>query len=68
MAAEKCKFMDGCPIVQYFGRQGWEKYIEQYCSGDYRTCQRFQVQHSGQPAPTHLLPWDAPPIRKDNIQ
>jgi hypothetical protein len=57
----KCKQIDICPIVKYFGKTGWRKFRRRYCEGDYTRCRRFQLRQNGMPVPIHLMPWDDSP-------
>ncbi len=72
--AQKCNFIEGCPIFRYFSRMSEVVYRMAYCEGDYHTCARHQLRTSGQPVPvnlgpqgTKLWPDGAPPPAELNL-
>jgi hypothetical protein len=57
VAAERCQFVEGCPIYKYFRRIAAEITRETYCEGPYFTeCARRKLRLAGQPVPDNLLP------------
>jgi hypothetical protein len=54
----ECEFADGCPIVKYFGKQGWKVMLARYCHGAFIRCRRYQLKQAGQTVPDYVMPWD----------
>lgn len=53
----ECKWYPVCPMKEYL-KEGLldEKYVREYCRGDYRRCVRYQKQARGEPHPDNMLP------------
>jgi hypothetical protein len=57
VAAERCQFVEGCPIYKYFRRVAEQITRETYCEGPYfPECARRKLRLAGQPVPDNLLP------------
>ena len=54
----RCEFAEKCPIVKYFGEQGWKVMLARYCYGNYPRCSRYRIHQAGQPVPEYVMPWD----------
>jgi len=54
---QRCQFISGCPIFEYFNRTAKKVYLAMYCEGDYGRCQRRRLRMAGQPVPKDLLPY-----------
>lgn len=52
-----CKWFHLCPLRR-FEKQGQldEKWVRDYCRGDYLGCARYQQQEAGRAHPDHLMP------------
>jgi len=52
-----CKWYSVCPMRRFYqlGELD-EKWIEKYCRGDWKRCQRYAMEESGEPHADWLLP------------
>ncbi len=54
---DTCKWYQVCPMKRYYEKGELdEKWIDQYCKGDYETCVRYQMEERGEPHPDNMLP------------
>ncbi len=52
-----CKWHESCPLKKFYERgELEEKWIEEYCKGNYKNCVRYQKEEKGIPHPDNLLP------------
>lgn len=53
----ECKWFLVCPM-KWFYEAGIlpEKWIDQYCKGDWETCVRYHMEERGEPHPDWMLP------------
>jgi hypothetical protein len=54
---KQCKWYQVCPI-KYFTDQGMleDRWVKNYCLGDWASCKRYQAEESGIPHPDYMLP------------
>lgn len=52
-----CKWFFVCPMKRYY-EQGLldEKWIENYCKGDWQNCVRYKMEERGEPHTDWMLP------------
>lgn len=55
--SEVCKWYSVCPMKRFYeeGKLD-EKWIEQYCKGDNKSCVRYQMEERGELHPDNMLP------------
>lgn len=55
--SKTCKWYDVCPLKRFYeeGKLD-EKWIEDYCKGDYKSCVRYKMEEEGKPHPDNMLP------------
>lgn len=55
--SKTCKWYDVCPLKRFYeeGKLD-EKWIEDYCKGDYKSCVRYKMEEGGKPHPDNMLP------------
>lgn len=52
-----CLYHPRCNLAALFtSRSAMLRWRREYCEGEYRECQRFQLEQAGQPVPEGLLP------------
>ncbi|HEX38118.1 MAG TPA: uracil-DNA glycosylase [Candidatus Cloacimonetes bacterium] len=53
----QCKWYSVCPMKYYFeaGKLD-EKWVKEYCHGDWSICVRYHLEESGQYHPDNMLP------------
>ena len=52
-----CKWYPACPLKKYYERgEIEEKWIDDFCKGDYEKCVRYQMEEAGEPHPDNMLP------------
>ncbi|MCK4491056.1 MAG: uracil-DNA glycosylase [Candidatus Altiarchaeales archaeon] len=56
-ANKTCKWYDECPMKRFYeeGRLE-ERWIREYCKGNYRGCVRYRLEEEGKPHPDNMLP------------
>lgn len=53
---EVCKWYDVCPTKRFYEEGKLEeKWIENYCKGDNKSCIRYQLEEGGEPHPDNML-------------
>jgi len=52
-----CKWFSVCPM-KYFYENGKldKKWIDSYCKGNWKSCERYQMEESGKYHPDNMLP------------
>ena len=52
-----CKWYHACPMKQFYeeGKLD-EKWIQNYCKGDWRKCVRYEMEETSQYHPNSMLP------------
>jgi hypothetical protein len=63
MQTNHCPFIEGCPMFKYFQKFMKKVYLNMYCQGFYRDCERRTLKLSGKEVPAQMLPngdmlWD----------
>ncbi|OYT53698.1 MAG: uracil-DNA glycosylase [Candidatus Altiarchaeales archaeon ex4484_2] len=55
--SDTCRWYPLCPMKRFFeeGRLD-EKWIKEYCKGNYRECVRYRMEDEGKPHPDNMLP------------
>lgn len=55
--SKTCKWYDVCPLKRFYeeGKLD-EKWIEDYCKGDYKSCVRYKMEEEGKPHSDNMLP------------
>lgn len=53
---QRCEFTESCPMYKYFQRADKRGYLAKFCEGDYKACERRQLELKGEPVPDNLLP------------
>jgi len=54
---KECKWFPVCPMKRFYeARKLSEKWIKQYCKGDWNTCIRYHLEERGEMHPDWMLP------------
>ena len=52
-----CKWYPVCPMKYYFERGELdEKWVREYCHGNWKSCVRYQMEERGEFHPDNMLP------------
>lgn len=52
-----CKWYQVCPMKYYYEKGELdEKWINDYCKGDWKSCVRYQMEENGEYHPDNMLP------------
>ncbi|MGM0380876.1 MAG: uracil-DNA glycosylase [bacterium] len=55
--ADECKWYSVCPLKRYYERGKLaEKWVSNFCHGDYNSCVRYQLEERGEFHPDYMLP------------
>ncbi len=54
---KECKWFFACPMKRFYERGLLnEKWIKEYCWGDWKNCVRYNMEERGEPHPDRMLP------------
>ncbi len=53
----ECKWFSVCPLKSFYEEGSLdERWIRDYCRGDFKKCVRYQMEESGKPHPDNMMP------------